>query len=132
MDTIITSINTVLGVSMFILYLYQFYYIFVAITRKPKIYSSTDMSKRYAFLIAARNEETVIANLLNSIKNQTYPSSNIDVYVVADNCTDKTAEISRSCGAIVIERFNTKYVGKGYALNYLLKSISKSKDNPQF
>ena len=127
MDTVIIAINTILGVSMFILYLYQFYYIFVAITRKPKIYSDTDQSKRYAFLIAARNEEKVIANLLKSIKNQDYPSNNIDIYVVADNCTDNTASIARGCGATVIERFDTSYVGKGYALNFLLKNISGDK-----
>lgn len=127
MDTIISTINTVLGVAMFILYLYQFYYIFVALTRKPKKYAPTDQSKRYAFLIAARNEENVIANLLKSIQNQDYPSDNIDIYVVADNCTDKTAEISRQCGANVVERFDTNNVGKGYALNFLLKNISADK-----
>ena len=127
MDTIVININTILGVSMFILYLYQFYYIFVAITRRPKQYESTDKSNRYAFLIAARNEETVIANLLQSIHNQDYPSNNIDIYVVADNCSDNTALISKRCGAHVLERFDKKYVGKGYALNFLLKSIAADK-----
>ncbi len=127
MDKIIIAVNTILGVAMFILYLYQFYYIFVAITRKPKIYEPTDKSKRYAFLIAARNEAAVISNLLNSIKNQDYPSKNIDIYVVADNCTDNTAEIARGCGVTVLERNDTVSVGKGYALNFLLKNISASK-----
>lgn len=127
MDKIISNINTVIGVSIFILYLYQFYYIFVALTRKPKAYASTDKSNRYAFLIAARNEERVIGNLLSSIKVQDYPHSNIDVYVVADNCSDNTAAISRQGGAIVFERSDTKYVGKGYALNFLLKNISADK-----
>ena len=112
---------------MFILYLYQFYYIFVAITRKPRKYAPTDQSNRYAFLIAARNEENVISNLLNSIKSQDYPSENIDIYVVADNCTDQTATIARQCGAIVLQRKDTDNVGKGYALNFLLKSISDNK-----
>lgn len=127
MDNIISTINTILGVAMFILYLYQFYYIFIACTRRPKKYSPTDQSKRYAFLIAARNEEAVIANLLKSIKAQDYPTNNIDIYVVADNCSDKTAEISRQCGAIVFERFDSNNVGKGYALNFLLKNISADK-----
>ena len=127
MDKIVANINTLIGVSVFILYLYQFYYIFVALTRKPKIYTPTDKSNRYAFLIAARNEEKVIANLLNSIKAQNYPSEKVDVYVVADNCSDKTAQISRQNGAIVFERFNTDSVGKGYALNFLLKNISADK-----
>ena len=127
MDSVISTVNTILGVAMFILYLYQFYYIFVALTRKPKEYAPTDQSKRYAFLIAARNEEVVIANLLKSIKNQDYPSDKVDIYVVADNCTDKTADIARQCGATVFERFDTENIGKGYALNFLLKKISALK-----
>lgn len=127
MDSIISTINTILGVAMFILYLYQFYYIFVAFAKKPKTYAPTDQSKRYAVLIAARNEESVIANLISSIKAQDYPSDNIDIYVVADNCTDKTAEISRQCGANVFERFDKSNIGKGYALNFLLKRIASQK-----
>ena len=42
---------------------------------------------KYAFIIAARNENAVIGNLIDSIKNQNYPSELIDVIVVADNCT---------------------------------------------
>ena len=126
-DKVVITVNTILGVAMFILYLYQFYYIFVAITRKPKKYEPTDRSNRYAFLIAARNEQAVIENLLNSIKAQDYPSENIDIYVVADNCTDSTAQIAKQSGASVLERYNTEYVGKGYALNFLLKSISNEK-----
>ena len=36
-----------------------------------------------------------------------------DMYVVADNCTDETAEVARQHGAIVYERFNQEEVGKG-------------------
>ena len=53
------------------------------------------------------------------------------MFVVADNCTDNTAEISREHGAVVYERFNKEKVGKGYALNYLLQNIENDyKDNP--
>ena len=54
---------------------------------------------RYAVLIAARNESAVIAQLLESIRQQDYPQDLLDIYVVADNCTDGTASIAREHGA---------------------------------
>ena len=50
------------------------------------------MTNRYAVLISARNEENVIGNLIGSIRDQTYPSDLIDIWLVADNCTDNTAD----------------------------------------
>ena len=79
---------------------------------------------RYAVLIAARNEEIVIGNLIESIHSQKYERSLITVFVVADNCTDNTAQIARNLGAVVYERFNKALVGKGYAMEYLLDRIN--------
>ena len=45
------------------------------------------------------------------------------MFVVADNCTDSTAQIAREHGAAVYERFNKAEVGKGYALEYLIDKI---------
>lgn len=84
---------------------------------------SLEKKHHYGVLIAARNEEAVIANLIGSIKSQTYDENLIDVFVVADNCTDQTAEIARRAGASVYERFNQEQVGKGYALQYLLSHL---------
>ena len=74
-------------------------------------------------MVAARNEETVIADLIHSIKVQNYPAELIDIFVIADNCTDNTADVAREAGAIVFPRSNDKLVGKGYALDYGLKAI---------
>ena len=80
----------------------------------------------YGILIAARNEENVIGNLIDSLKNQNYPSELISIYVVADNCTDNTSSVAKEHGAIVYERYNTSKIGKGYALNFcLIKSKKK-------
>ena len=103
-------------------YTYQLFYVFVVLTRRaPKCTAERD--HRFAVLIAARNEATVIGDLLCSIKAQNYPQDMIDVFVIADNCTDDTAAIERSEGAHVFTRFNKEKVGKGYALDHGLKSI---------
>ncbi len=82
--------------------------------------------RRYAVLIAARNEEKVLPKLIDSIALCDYPRDLTDVYVVADNCTDSTADAARQCGARVFERFSSSEVAKGYALDFLLKKIKES------
>ncbi len=76
-------------------------------------------------IVAARNEELVIGQLIKSIKNQKYPKGLIDIFVIADNCTDNTARVAKEAGAIVRERFNKAQIGKGYALDYMIKIIER-------
>ena len=57
--------------------------------------------RRYAAVISARNEEAVIGELIESLKDQDYPPELLDIYVVADNCTDNTAACARRAGAVV-------------------------------
>ena len=62
---------------------------------------------KYAVIIAARNEELVIGQLIKSIKNQKYPEHLIDIFVVADEASrENTAQVAAKAGAIVRERFN--------------------------
>ena len=80
---------------------------------------------RYAIVIAARNEEAVIGRLLESIRLQDYPSELLTVFVVADNCTDGTAQAARSGGAVCYERCDPDHRTKGYALEYLFSCIAR-------
>ncbi|WP_066650070.1 glycosyltransferase family 2 protein [Christensenella timonensis] len=107
------------------LYAYQIIYVAVALFHKKPMPMTAKQNHRYAVVIAARNENTVIGNLIDSIKKQKYPQNLIDIFVVADNCTDNTADVARRAGAIVYERFNTQLVGKGYALSYVLNQIAQ-------
>jgi cellulose synthase/poly-beta-1,6-N-acetylglucosamine synthase-like glycosyltransferase len=117
-------INMIVGVVFFVCYFYQFVYVAVPFVRKHRSASpKTVKLHRYAVLISARNEEVVIANLINSIKHQTYPGELVTTFVVADNCTDKTAKVAEAAGAVVYVRNNKELVGKGYALDYLLGKI---------
>ena len=80
---------------------------------------------KYAILVAARNEETVIGQLVESIRAQDYPSELVTIFVVADNCTDNTAKVARDYGAICYERFDEEHRTKGFALQYLVECIRK-------
>lgn len=80
---------------------------------------------KFMAIIPAHNEEEVIANLVESLKNQNYSKKLYDIYVIADNCTDKTARIAREAGAIVYERFDPEKKTKGYALDWFLQQKIK-------
>ncbi|QAA31617.1 glycosyltransferase family 2 protein [Clostridium manihotivorum] len=82
-------------------------------------------SKKFAMIVAAHNEEVVIANLIESLQHQDYPKELYDIFVIADNCTDKTAEIAAKHGAKVFERNNKEKRGKGYALEWMFDKIFK-------
>lgn len=121
----IESMNLILFIVFTVIYSYRFIYVFVGLRSKKNGKQRTLSVKnhRYAILIAARNEEAVIGELINSIKNQKYPRELVDIFVVADNCTDNTAQRAKEVGAIVYERFNKNLIGKGYALNFLFGQI---------
>ena len=103
-------------------YFYQIVYVFVSLTRKPPS-RDAKANHHYAVLISARNESAVIADLIRSIRSQNYPQELIDIFLVADNCTDNTAEVARNAGAVVYERHNKQKVGKGYGLECLIEHI---------
>ena len=76
---------------------------------------------KFMAIIPAHNEEAVVGNLIESLKNQNYNKELYDIYVIADNCTDNTAQIARDKGAIVYQRFDPTRKTKGFALNWFLQ-----------
>ena len=123
--TITRVINWSILFTFIACFAYQIIYLIAPYIKKEQPHKPLQLH-RYAVLIAARNEENVLGELLDSIHAQNYPSELVDIYVVADNCTDSTAEVAYAHGAYVYERFNRIQVGKGYALKYLLDQISLS------
>ena len=122
----LTVLNLALGALLGLAYAYQFVFLVISYAKRKKA-PPTDKHSRIAVLIAARNEERVIGNLINSLFSQDYPKECFDIFVVADNCTDKTKEHASRLGATVYERHNTEQVGKGYALEYLISSIKRDR-----
>ena len=118
------KIYVILGVIISIITIHKIFYFIIGMffTRKFK---PAKKKHKYGIVIAARNEKLVIGNLLDSINKQDYPKELITTFVVADNCTDDTATIARSKGAICYERNDPDHRTKGYALEYLFDRIEE-------
>ena len=102
MIRMVEAFNLFLAVLFTVAYFYQLVYLVIGLVRKHRQSADRDaVIHRYAAVISARNESGVIAELIQSLKNQNYPKDCLDVYVVADNCTDNTAQVARDAGAIV-------------------------------
>lgn len=106
-------------------WLYQTVYLLVSLRRPRNTLPATERKRRYGILIAARNEETVLPYLLQSIRQQDYPQQLLRIFVVADNCTDHTARVAQEGGAQVWRRYSKEQVGKGYALQFLLDQMER-------
>ena len=77
----------------------------------------------FAFVIPAHNEESVIERTVQSVQQVNYPEHLRRVYVVADNCSDTTAEVARRAGAEVFVRSDRTLRGKGYALEFAFERL---------
>lgn len=103
-----------------IFWLYQFVVSICSLIKfkdKPII---ENKEHRFMAIIPAHNEAAVVTNLIESLKKQDYPKELYDIYVIADNCTDNTAEVAKKAGAIVCERFDESKKTKGFALQWFL------------
>ena len=77
---------------------------------------------KYAVLVPARNEEKCISNIITSIKNQDYPSELIDLYILPNNCTDNTKEVSEKLGAYTLD-IPKEVKNKAGALSYAVDEL---------
>ena len=110
-----------LALKVFTLY---FICIGVFTLKKRKCYPKAPPSTRFAVVVAARNEEAVIGNLVESVLNQNYPAHLRDIYVVPNNCTDYTEAAAVAAGAKIIHCLgNVK--GKGDALHHALGQLMR-------
>ncbi len=97
----------------------------VAIGRKRERYAVTNANPtdRLLFLIPAHDEEDLIERCVRSLIAQQYPAALLRVVVVADNCSDSTANIARLAGATVLERTAPDIGGKGFAIQWALQQL---------
>ncbi|MDQ0203029.1 glycosyltransferase family 2 protein [Pectinatus haikarae] len=81
--------------------------------------------KSFAVIIAAHNEKAVIGQLIDNLGQLDYPKNLYDIFVIADNCSDNTAQIASVHGAIVHERTDKEKHGKGFAMEWMFSRLFK-------
>lgn len=108
-------------------YLAYFLILACGIFKKDKNKISNKKKNNFAVLIAARNEELVIGNLVKSLKKQKYPKENYEIFVIVNNCTDNTKKVALEAGASIIE-CTEKVKSKGEVLKF---AFNKLKDNKE-
>lgn len=123
---------------VWILTIYWVYQLIVSLCSLVKLKDKPlveEKDHKFMAILPAHNEENVIGNLIESLKKQDYPASLIDIYVIADNCTDNTVKIAKEAGAIVLERKedDPEKRTKGAALQWFLKQkIEENADYDAF
>ncbi len=90
------------------------------IPRTPRATPAGPTTWRTAVVVPAHNEQVTITSCVESLlqADRPAPGASVDVFVVADNCTDDTARLAALAGAHVLERTNPVEQGKGYALQH--------------
>ncbi len=123
---VLEAIGGTAGLLLMISIFYQIVIGLFGFKKETKDYTDHDPESRFLVLIPAHNEERVIGDIIRNLEDMDYPREMYDYYVIADNCTDRTAEVAREAGANVIEtRKETpdSPTGKPIALRKALNSL---------
>ncbi len=123
-NQILNGVNQAVIWVVSIAFTVQIIYLFLFFLPAKK-YPKAQNKHKFAIVICAHNEQDVIALSLRYLNHMRYPKHLYRVFVIADNCTDATAEIAAKMGATVIERVeeDPKKRNVGYALQYALPKI---------
>ena len=119
----LSFINYVISLLFFLCYSYQFLYILIKIFSRQKNENKSVEKKNYAVLICARNEESN-RRLIDSIHQQTYPQEKLQFLLWRTTAMMIQKRLLK-IRAITYHRIDKVLVGKGYALDTMLKFIKK-------
>src|SRR5229473_1058137 len=120
-----TAVTILVGLAGFLAVLPAFYLLSLAVAAsalRPRRMPRANPSC-LAVLVPAHNEAELIGRCVRSLLGQTYPRLSYRVIVIADNCSDQTAEEARAAGAEVMVRDEPTARGKGQALRWAMDRI---------
>jgi cellulose synthase/poly-beta-1,6-N-acetylglucosamine synthase-like glycosyltransferase len=123
-------VNTFITISEILLFLLLFplgYLLVLALgairsALPPNIHNRIP-STRFTIVIPAHDEAGVIRATVSRLLAIDYPAHLFSIHIIADHCSDNTAEAARHAGAVVHERNEGPRTGKGAALSWLFQKI---------
>ena len=122
-------LNVILQIISVFFTIYGAYYVITglfAFTKPKKIEKKSNKVHSFEIIIAARNEEMVIGNLIDSLKKQNYDKEKYHINVIINNSTDKTYEVSKKHGANAI-KCEVPVKSKGEVLHYVFNKFKNKK-----
>lgn len=106
---------------------FTFYYtalcVLGSLQRRRTLRAGGRPKHRFAIVIPAHDEESTLSGVLASCAKLEYPGDKVKVYVIADNCSDRTADLARRSGVVCLERHDPLHRGKGHALAWGLGRV---------
>ena len=112
-----------LGLSL--VFFWSTFIVLIGLIKPAKRHPHAERKLRFAVLVCARNEESVVKLPVKSVLMSKYPAACREVIVLADNCTDRTAERAREAGATVWEKTEPSS-GKGDVLAWGIEKVRTS------
>jgi len=99
------------------------YLAWLALLASPGVPPPPAEGVRFDVVVPAHDEEAGLPDTLRSLNAMAYPRGLFRVVVVADNCTDRTAERGAAAGARVLVRDDPERRGKGWALGFAFERL---------
>ena len=91
---------------------------------KKQKYQQSSLPNNIVLVVYARNDESTIVPLLESLNKQNYPKENYQTHIILDNCTDNSSNILEFVGGAKIWRVGEDApVGKDEAVSWLLERL---------
>ena len=122
----VSIVNIIFFIISILVGLYVFHFVFFAIVGlfHRKRFPKCEEKCRYGILVSAKDEENVIPRLIESVREADYPQDKLDIYIIAHNCKDRTADVAKEMGANVIVYNNENARTLGLAYQYAYKQIN--------
>lgn len=116
---------------MTLMMVYQLYLTLFGFRKATKDYANHEPQSRFLVLVPAHNEEAVITDIIRNLQRMDYPPELYDFFIIADNCTDNTAQVAREAGAgVIVTQKETPDAptGKPIALRKALEYLGNYQD----
>ncbi len=112
------------------IFFWSTFIVLIGLVKPMHRYARAERKLKFVVLVCARNEERVIKLPVKSVLMSKYPTNLREVIVLADNCTDRTAERAREAGATVWEKTTPSH-GKGDVLEWGINRLQAERPDAE-